>query len=100
MIRHIVMWQLLPQAGGHPAAENARQIKTLIEALPGHIPEILELEIGLNQAGIAGNHDVVLNAVFADLEALQRYQDHPEHRKVATVIAGLRSSRAAVDYQF
>ena len=99
MIRHLVMWQLLPEADGHSAAENARTIKAMLEALPTRIPEILSLSVGLNLPEISGNCDLVLDASFADLAALQRYQDHPEHKQVGAFIARVRASRAAVDYR-
>jgi hypothetical protein len=93
------MWNLLPEAGGRAKAENARLAKTMLEGLAALVPEIRSLSVGVNLPEIAGNHDLVLDCRFDDLAALQRYQDHPEHRKVAEFVAGIRASRAAIDCQ-
>jgi hypothetical protein len=93
------MWQLLPEAAGQTRERNACVVKDLLESLPALIPEILSLKVGLNLSEVSGNHDLVLDASFADLGALRRYQDHPEHLKVGEFIASVRASRAAVDYE-
>ena len=99
MIRHIVMWQLLPEAAGQSRERNACLVKDQLESLPALIPEILSLKVGLNLPQVSGNHDLVLDATFADLAALQRYQEHPEHQRVGAFIGSVRASRAAVDYE-
>jgi hypothetical protein len=93
------MWQLLPEANGQDRAANAQAVKTLLEGLPTLIPEIKSLTVGINHPGVPGNHDLVLDTLFDDLAALQRYQEHPEHLKVGAFIAGVRSSRACVDWE-
>lgn len=100
MVRHIVMWKLLVTAEGRDKAGNGRFIKSLLEGLVPVIPEIRQLEVGINGLANDSNFDVVLNCVFDDLAALGRYQDHPEHLKAAALIAPLRSARSAVDYEF
>ena len=100
MIRHLVMWKLLAEAEGRDRVVNARYIKGLLEGLPPLVPEIRSLEVGINILPDESNWDLVLNCVFDDLAALGRYQQHPEHLKVAALIGPLRSSRSAVDYGF
>lgn len=99
MIRHIVMWQLLPEAGGRTREQNALAVKELLEGLPALIGDIRSLEVGFNCPEIDGNFDMVLNSTFADQAALRRYQEHPEHLKVGAFIGTVRSSRVAIDYE-
>ena len=98
MIKHIVMWQLLPEALGKSRNENALQAKALLEGLKGKVPEIIDLEIGINVPDLPENNHLVLVLTVADMAALQRYQDHPEHKKAAAFIGQIRASRAAVDF--
>lgn len=99
MLRHVVMFSLLDQAEGSPKAENALRIKTMLEALRGTIPEIRDLEVGINLNHAPGEWDLVLVSEFEDLEALSRYQKHPEHVKAGDFISKIRKERAFVDYQ-
>ena len=62
MVKHIVMWKLKEEALEHTKAENAKKIKELLEALPGVIPDILELQVGINENG--GEFDAVLVTKF------------------------------------
>jgi hypothetical protein len=48
MIKHIVMWKLEENAEGNTKLENAKIIKEKLEALVGIIPEIVELEVGID----------------------------------------------------
>ena len=64
------MWRLEEEAGGRSAAENGRELKRRLEALVGKIPEIAELEVGLNlNTQSPAAFDVVLYSVFADAAA-------------------------------
>jgi hypothetical protein len=95
-IRHVVMWRL---ATTDPAerAEQAAEVKARLESLPAVVPQLQRLEVGVN-ALPSGDFDVVLISDFADEEALQGYQEHPEHLKVAGYIRSVVGGRAAVDF--
>ena len=96
MVKHIVMWKLKEEACDHTKAENAKKIKELLEALPDYIPEILELQVGVNENG--GEFDAVLVTSFPSYDALKTYDAHPEHQKVRKFIGQVSSERAAVDF--
>ena len=99
MIKHIVMWKLMPQAEGASKQENARQIKTLLEKCVGKVPGLLKLEVGFDVGVGADPWDVVLYSEFTDRAALQAYQDHPDHLAAKPFISKVRESRGAVDYE-
>ena len=97
-IRHIVMWKLAAE-DARTRAEQAKEISRLLHTLPGVIPDILAMEVGINALTPDANFDVVLTADYDDEAALQRYVEHPEHQKVAAFIRSLISARGAVDYR-
>ena len=95
MIKHIVLFKLknLPDKQTH-----LQELKTELEKLTGIIPELKELKIGLN-ANPAESWDFCLEAVVADLEALDVYAKHPAHQAIVkSYIAPYKEDRACVDY--
>ena len=98
MIRHIVFWKFLEQAEGAHREENLRLAKGLLEGLKGEIPEILELEVGIDITRIPASFDLVLNSLFRDVESLAAYQAHPAHLKVVEFLRKVQSTRAVTDY--
>jgi len=100
MIKHIVMFKFMEWAEGGDKAANIRALKARLEALPAQIGEIKFFEVGINfiQASVA--YDLVLVSEFDSIEALYRYQKHPEHVKVAEFVGKTCESRIVVDYVF
>ncbi|MDD4969446.1 MAG: Dabb family protein [Paludibacter sp.] len=100
MIKHIVFFGLADNAEGKTKAENAQIIKTDLENLIHFIPEIKKIEVGINYPNVPKtNYDIALYSEFDNFEAVDIYQEHPEHKKVASYIGKVRVSRAAVDYE-
>jgi phenylalanyl-tRNA synthetase alpha subunit len=100
MIKHIVFFGLADNAEGKTKAENAQIIKTGLENLIHFIPEIRKIEVGINYPNAPKtNYDIALYTEFDNFEAVDVYQEHPEHKKVASYIGKVRVSRAAVDYE-
>ena len=99
MVKHIVVWKLKETAEGGAAAENAQKIKTLLEDLQTTIPEIREIEVGLNYNPTDAAYDVVLYSVFDDKAALDRYQAHPAHQAAASFVRHVTSARVVADYE-
>jgi len=97
-IRHVVSWRL---AATDPAekADHAARIAAALESLVGVIDEIRSLTVGADVAG-GDNWDVVLIADFDDLDAVARYQVHPEHQKAGAFIRTVVAQRMAVDLEF
>lgn len=100
MIKHIVFFQLAESAEGNSKIENARIIKTRLENLKNLIPEILKIEVGINVPNAPKtDFDIALYSEFESYETLDAYQEHPEHKLVASYIGKVRTNRAAVDYE-
>lgn len=83
---------------GGPSGAAATEIAAELRALPAQIPELLELEVGLDVTQSQRSFDLALTTAFSDAEALQRYQVHPAHQAVLAKIRAAASGVAAVDY--
>ncbi|HTG01617.1 MAG TPA: Dabb family protein [Nitrospirota bacterium] len=98
MLKHIVMFKLKEVSECGDRLQNARKIKQDLEALKGKIPQIRQLEVGINAFPSDAAYDVVLTTAFDNEQDLDIYQKHPEHKKVAEFIGKVRELRAVVDY--
>ncbi len=99
MIKHIVMWRLKDQAQGNCRSANAELMKEKLEALQGRIPGLLAIEVGLDFGATEASADVALYSEFADRQALDTYQLHPEHEAVKAFIGEVQAQRWVVDYE-
>ena len=74
MLKHIVMWKLKEFAEGKTKAENALIMKENLERLVGIVPEIISLQVGINEKESDMAYDAVLISTFANAEALIVFQ--------------------------
>jgi quinol monooxygenase YgiN len=98
MVRHIVLWRLQESANGRSKAENAAEVKRLLEDLNGKIPGMIKLEVGFDFSRTSESSDIVLYAEFESRAALDAYQTHPLHEAVKPFVMAARSERRLVDY--
>ena len=98
MLKHIVMWKLKENAEDKSKIGNALLMKEMLETLKEMIPEIEDIEVGVNVDFSDEAYDVVLYSKFKNEEALRIYQDHPEHQKVAEFVGKIKEKRVVVDY--
>jgi len=77
---------------------QADELKARLEALNGRIPGLLHLEVGVDFVQSDTSYDVVLVSELENREALDLYQQHPEHQAVVPLVRELAASRVAVDY--
>ncbi len=98
MIKHIVMFRLKESALGYTKQENVKKLKAVLESLREKIVEIKRLEVGINFAESETSSDVLLYSEFANKEALDAYQKHPEHLKVVDFVKQVCAERRVADY--
>ena len=98
MLKHVVMWRFREGADGKSRREHAQWMKEHLEALRGVIPQIRELEVGVNENPSPAAYDAVLTVTFDSPEELAIYKDHPAHVAVSDHCKGVRESRVVVDY--
>jgi hypothetical protein len=94
MLRHVVLFRF---KAGTPEEARADLQKSL-QALAGKIEEIRAFEVGRDVIRSERSYDLALVSSFDDLDALQRYQVHPEHQAVVAKVRQLCDSVVAADY--
>lgn len=93
------MWRFREGAEGVGRTEHARRMKERLEALRGIVPEIVELEVGVNVNPSDAAYDAVLVSLFRSAADLDAYKRHPAHVAVSDWCKSVRESRVAVDYE-
>ena len=99
MIIHLVFFKMLPQGNGVSGEDNARALVAQLRDLPEKIPEIVELEAGLDFSRTPASYEVGLLTKFASREDLETYRIHPDHQKVIKFVQQTTADRAVVDYE-
>lgn len=94
MYKHIVAWEFHQEN----KTTNLQNMKALLEELSELIPEILELEVGLNVRDSKLAMDMVLITSFEDEAAYKVYATHPEHSRVVDELHKVTTEAVIVDY--
>ena len=95
MITHVVLFKFKAEA----STEEIQQVAEGLGKLPQIIDEIREFRFGNDVICSERSYDLGLVSSFDDLDALQRYQVHPEHQKVVAHVKTIASSVVAVDFE-
>ena len=99
MITHLVFFNMLPEANGCTGEENAEQLVAMLRDLPSKIPELRELEAGIDFSRTPASFEVGLLTKFDNREDLETYRVHPDHQKVVAFVQQTTSSRAVTDFE-
>ena len=92
MICHVVMWKLKDGRD-----EIVQTMKKELEQLPGQIPGLLSLELGIDHKD---SHNVVLISKHESWDALELYAKHPLHVAAAdTYVRPYIDQRQSVNYE-
>ena len=75
MINHVVLAKFKPGVG----KADIEELERMLDDLPNKITEIQTYEFGQDLGHAAKSYDFAIVALFANLEALDRYQTHPQH---------------------
>lgn len=100
MVKHIVMWKLKEEHNGMNKKALAQEIKKQLLPLKNLIPELIEMQVGLNDIHPNKNSDIVLTTDFKSFNDLATYAAHPDHIKVGEFIKQVVIDRACVDYEY
>jgi len=95
MLRHIVMVSFKNR---QRVDKLSVEFKTLLMDLVDKIPELNNMEVGLNVNTKPSAFDLALIADFEDINGLNIYRIHPEHVKVLNYMKGVVEKTAVVDY--
>lgn len=94
MIKHIVMWKFKNEE-----KEKMKIFLGRLEALKETIPEIQNLETGIN-INPKNEYDAILISEFKNMEELEIYKKHPKHVEVSNFCKEIRIARQSIDYEF
>lgn len=94
MLIHIVCWKYKPETDQNVREEHRARLK----ALPGMIQNILSFDVGEDILHLDRSFDTGLVTHFVDREALDHYNDHPEHQKVVAMGREIAEKVVSVDF--
>jgi quinol monooxygenase YgiN len=94
MIRHVVLFGVRSDV----STAEVDDLIAAIRALEGVIPEIRFFEVMRDEIGAERSATFGLISHFDDMDALQRYRDHPKHQEVLVTIRTLTDWTKAWDY--
>ena len=95
MINHVVLIKFKPEISD----SDIDALEKSLDELPNRIVEIQTYEFGRDLLHTSRSYDFALVALFANLEAVQRYQEHPAHLKVLQKITRLSENILTVDFE-
>jgi len=96
MLQHYVLLRYQKSSSDEHIAEFCRKML----ALRISIADIEYLEIGRDILHDSRSWDLILIMRFASVDALRRYQQHPEHQKVMAFNQPFVADVASVDFHY
>lgn len=100
MIKHIVMFRL-KDTEGKSAAENALEAKERFSRVVENVSELKKGEVVINSEDAPeSNYTIALICDFENIDDLNAYQVHPVHKEFGAFIAGIKTDRACIDYEY
>lgn len=82
-----------------PAPTVLAKASGLLRGLKGKVPELREIEVGLDMLHSGHSYDLALITRFDSLADMERYQAHPEHVAVLQYLRSVLAASVAVDYE-
>jgi hypothetical protein len=95
MLKHIVFMKFKPAV----TAPDIDQLRQALGGLPARIPEIREFVFGQDVLRTERSWDFALVSAFDGIEAMNRYQVHPEHQIVLQRVRAMCDSIVVVDFE-
>jgi len=95
MINHVVLAKFKPGVG----KADIEELERMLDDLPNKVTEIQTYEFGRDLTRSAKSYDFAIVALFANLEALDRYQTHPRHLPVIQKIQEICEDIITADFE-
>lgn len=94
MIKHIVMFKLNDVSKAEEAKERFNKV---VE----NVSELKKGEVVINSADAPdSNYTIALICDFESIDDLNAYQVHPAHEEFVAFIAGIKTDRSCIDYEY
>ena len=94
MLTHIVCWKYKSETTEAERQDHVARLR----ALPDLIPNIISFNVGSDILHLERSFDTGLVAVYPDREALDHYNDHPDHQAVAALGRQIAEKVVSVDF--
>lgn len=92
MIKHVYLIKLKDPA-------RARGVADRLLGMRDAIPEILDMEVGLDFRGTPTSYDVCEICTFATREDFEVFGRHPRHQQIRDYIDSVQQQIAKADYE-
>ncbi|MDH6356587.1 Dabb family protein [Parabacteroides sp. PF5-9] len=100
MVKHVVMFKLIPFERAEEKLAKMEEIKVKLEGLMGRIEVLKAIRVDFN-INPEETWDLILTTELPTLADVKTYAIHPEHAAISKeVIAPVKADRACVDYEF
>jgi len=99
MVKHIVLWRLKKELSPLEKQQAYERIKAGFEALPGRIPGLLKIEIGLDVSQGPDSSDLILYSEFESRASVAAYEAHDLHNALAPLVREVRIERRVADFE-
>ena len=94
MIKHIVCFKL-----NDSSEEQKQAAKDILLSMNGNVPQIRSIEVGTDFLCSPRSYDVILQVTLDDRDALDAYQQDPDHCEVVKAYMHKNAaSSVALDY--
>lgn len=98
MVKHVILWKLKETLSEKEREQILADMKDHLESLVGVVPGLRSLNVVVNKLD-SSNADVMLDSALESEVALNGYQNHPEHVRVAnTYVRPYTEVRLCFDY--
>lgn len=94
MLKHIVIWKIKEDTTKEQVEMLKKESETLKE-----IPGVISLNFIINPLS-SSSHDMMLEAVYENVEGLESYRVHPIHVAFGKILRPLVSQRVSFDYTY
>jgi len=95
MINHVVLMKF----NSDVEDSDIKDLESSLNSLPDTIVEIHTYEFGRDVVRSERSYDFALVSLFANLPALKRYQNHPDHLKVLEKLKKLCQNIITADFE-
>jgi hypothetical protein len=100
MVKHIVIFKLSPPFTPEEREQSVRKLKEFFGPVGNKLKYIIEYRTGVNITDEEHAGDFVIDATFATVEDLKRYQGSEPHREAVASASGIKKAKLVVDYNF
>ncbi|HNT93881.1 MAG: Dabb family protein [Bacteroidales bacterium] len=100
MVKHIVIFKLSPPFTPEERELSVRKLKELFGPVGNRLKYVIEYRTGVNITDVDHAGDFVIDATFASVEDLKKYQASEPHREAVAAASSIRKAKLVIDYNF